>query len=533
MVYGYSSLGKESRISLHLNTKPILDRARFGLELENAVERREEVERELNQRGDYHPQNNMNRQRLSGLQRLTDDQLRMRRSHCIANEEAIRNMSRRCDEQRRIMGEGIDRQLLLEAMKTFGDNLEQVRLMRCEDAIESGWHRFVSSDPGLAEERKSLRWSRACERSAKTLLGAFSESGFHPPRLSGRALDPQVSLLLTNSLNTTAPILHPKRLKCIELQFDDRANLDEEMLGLSNFFQQGFNAAVNVQGLHIGFTRPVSIPFESVFHEVQWQHLRYIGFGAWRLNSEDIIGFVRRHKTTLKAIRLRGVLLNEGSRWLDVLKVLRLESKLRWASFRGVGYTAQEPLGAVYVPEDEFDYDSDESEDFPGTDSDIVTSSDEEGEIDDNGGSEGSEQNIESGEEDGGEGHGQEQHHGYEDDSEASENHEEEWDNEDAHSNTDDDTAGSTVGRDGSESEWRATINDHVPDDMEQHTDPPPPPPNPGHQPNCDCGRGYAWGDLMKYDDNERNPPSDMWKWWQDWVIKRCPLHDPAASVLP
>jgi hypothetical protein len=305
------------------------------------------------------------------------------------------------------------------------------------------------------------------------------------------------------------------------------------MLGLSNFFQQGFNAAVNVQGLHIGFTRPVSIPFESVFHEVQWQHLRYIGFGAWRLNSEDIIGFVRRHKTTLKAIRLRGVLLNEGSRWLDVLKVLRLESKLRWASFRGVGYTAQEPLVELYVPEDEFDYDSDESEDFPGTDSDIVTSSDEEGEIDDNGGSEGSEQNIESGEEDGGEGHGQEQHHGYEDNSEDSENHEEEWDNEDAHSNTDDDTAGSTVGRDGSESEWRATINDHVPDDMEQHTDPPPPPPNPGHQPNCDCGRGYAWGDLMKYDDNERNPPSDMWKWWQDWVIKRCPLHDPAASVLP
>lgn len=513
MFYGYSSL----------------ERSRFKSELNKAVEKRIEAQKEMTERANFLPRNNLNRQRQPALQRLSDDQLRMRRAHCIANEEAIRNMMMRVNEQRRIMEEGIDRHLLLEAMKTFGSNLEQIRLMRCEDAIEVGWHKFVSSDPGLAMELKTSRWSRGCEHATKTLLHAFAQSGCHPPRLSGRALNPQMSLLLANSLNTTVPVLHPMRLTCLELQFDDRVNLDEEMLELSELFQRGFTEAVNVQGLHISFTRPVSIPFESVFHDVHWHHLRYIGFGAWRLNSEDIIKFVHRHKKTLRAIRLRGVLLNEGSRWKDILKILRLEPKLKWASFRGVGYSKQEPQGTMYVPESDFDYDSDESEDFPGTDSNNVASSEEDEDNENYEEYEGDEED----EEDDGEELGGEQEIEVEGSLEGIENHEGgENSEESGYSDTDDGSAASENQDDRGDVEFEDIVNDYNPDDLEQYTDPAPPPQDPQLHRDCDCGKGFAWEDLENADDNERNPPADLWKWWQKWVIKRCLIHDPAASTL-
>ena len=516
------------------------DRERFALELENAIERREQAERDLNERVHYRPGNSLSRQRLPGLQRFTEDQLRTRKAICIASEEAVRNMMERSEEQRKIMDERVDRRLLLEAMKTFGSNLKQVRLMRCEDKIEVDWHKFASTDPDLAMESKSSRWSRACEHAAHTLLETFAESGCQPPRLSGRALDPQMSLLLTNSLSLAAPVLvtHPMRLTCLELQFDDRTNLDEEMLELSELFQRGFTEAVNVQGLHIGFTRPVSIPFQSVFHDVHWKYLQHIGFGAWRLNSDDIIGFVRRHKATLTSIRLRGVLLDDGSRWLDILRVLRLEPKLKWASFRGVGYTAHERSGAMYTADDEFASDSDESEQFPGSDSDVIVSSDDDADHASNVDSQANYATAEIQSEEteaGDESYDAEQATG-DNDSQQEAYSQEDW----APHSSDDDAAGSVTGSfNDNEEDFRTTINDYVPDDMEEHTDLVQLLSNSTLLPSCECGSGFGWDDLMNADDDGENPIREiwkgmpLWKWWQKWVTKHCSIHDPPASTLP
>lgn len=439
---------------------------------------------------------------------------------------------KRSDEQQRIIDENTDRKLLLEAMKTFGGKLEQIRLMRCEDTIEVAWHRFASSIPDLTMESKSSRWARACEHASTTLAKAFNESDCNPRRLSGRALDPRTSLLLANNLQKTGPRI-AMRLTCLELQFDDRANLDEEIAELSEHFQQGFSAAVNVQGLHIGFYRPVSIPFETVFHNVYWEHLRYIGFGAWRLHSQDVIGFVRRHKRTLKSIRLRGVLLYEGSSWLDIIKVLRLELKLKWVSFRGVGYSGQETQGAIFVSDDDFEDDSDGSEDFAETEDDDSPSSDEDAGSRTHGANRETTETEENGwseEGEGDEGDILEDNDEIENFHVPTQGHEAGEENAVlSYENTDDETDGSVIGNERADSEPREPVDDLPPDDhtMMRHANP-----GPDHQLQCSCGNGFAWADLRLADDHGRNPTTDTWKWWQKWVVNRCPTHDAAASEL-
>jgi hypothetical protein len=63
------------------------------------------------------------------------------------------------------------------------------------------------------------------------------------------------------------------------------------------------------------------------------------GIQAWRLEAEEIIDLARRHRETLRGLRLRDVLLKDGSRWKDVLAVLRDDMKqLKWVSLRRIDY---------------------------------------------------------------------------------------------------------------------------------------------------------------------------------------------------
>ena len=110
-----------------------------------------------------------------------------------------------------------------------------------------------------------------------------------------------------------------------------------------------FTSAVNICGVHLGFpmSRPLSIPLQAVFHNVTWERLRYIGFGAWQLDSAEIIELLRRHRKTLRSVRLRGILLKRGSKWSEIVRMLRLELNLKWVSLRGIGYTVSSDTGGM------------------------------------------------------------------------------------------------------------------------------------------------------------------------------------------
>jgi hypothetical protein len=153
-------------------------------------------------------------------------------------------------------------------------------------------------------------------------------------------MDPQSAFILRPGPHECVFQL-ANRITCLELHFDDLHGLDEKMRSLSSVFRSIFQAAGNMQAVHIGFPAryPLSLPLETIFHEVQWEKLRAFGIQGWRLNSEEIIGLARRHRKTLRGLRLRDVLLEEGSMWRDVLKMLREEmEQLDWVSLRRAGY---------------------------------------------------------------------------------------------------------------------------------------------------------------------------------------------------
>lgn len=162
------------------------------------------------------------------------------------------------------------------------------------------------------------------------------------------------------------------RLTCLELHFDDSTDLDVRMRDLSSLSKALFTAAKNIEALHIGFPsyRPLSIQLEELFHNVKWDKLQAFGIQAWRLDAEEIIGFAQRHRETLRGLRLRDVLLRQGSRWKDVLPCLRDDlPRLDWVSLRRIDYEQhfdeQWVLGAE-VPDDPLvgSDSSDESDDW-------------------------------------------------------------------------------------------------------------------------------------------------------------------------
>ena len=156
-------------------------------------------------------------------------------------------------------------------------------------------------------------------------------------------MSPQSSL---DPLNPrSSPLLQSlaARLTCLELHFDDWTNLDDKMHQLSGLFKTVFEAATGMQAVHVGFPSraPLSLPLESIFHHVQWDKLRALGIQAWRLDADSILRLARRHRHSLRGLRLRDVLLTGDSRWKDVLACLREEmTLLDWVSLRRIGYAA-------------------------------------------------------------------------------------------------------------------------------------------------------------------------------------------------
>lgn len=257
-------------------------------------------------------------------------------------------------------------------MRAF-TSLQHVQILRVqdyEDGLLLGYIRQHSDSTQLVD----LKWAPACSHSTMTIGTALLASRSPVSRFSSPMLSPQSAIGLASHTPRVVPTL-ASRITCLELHFDDGTDLDNKMMELSPLFKTVFMAARNMQAVHIGFPshRPVNIKLEDLFHGVRWEKLSAFGIQAWRLNADEIIALAGRHRERLKGLRLRDVLLREGSMWKDVLGFLRDGmSHLDWVSLRRIGYAVhfdqQWAAAGAEVPDDppggasESDYES--GEDF-------------------------------------------------------------------------------------------------------------------------------------------------------------------------
>lgn len=246
----------------------------------------------------------------------------------------------RIEEQRKVVNSGEDLESLKRAMKSF-TSLQHVKILRVQDETERDLRHFIERHDNPQNQLVMLDWKPACVRAVQTISEALLDSKCPVHRFSGPQIDPQAALTLSMA-PTPSLTAFARRLTCLEVHFDAARHVNAEMRELSGVFRTLFTAAKNIEAIHLGFPSrlPLDLRLEDVFHNVHWPKLRAFGIQAWRLDSEEIINFARRHRRTLRGLRLRDVLMKEGSMWKNVLSMLHDEMEnLEWVSLRRIDYS--------------------------------------------------------------------------------------------------------------------------------------------------------------------------------------------------
>lgn len=280
----------------------------------------------------------------------------------------VRHFVRKVNEQKDIVQTQEDVRVLKKAISAF-TSLQHVQILRLQDQADGMLISYIRQHDQL-NQLVELKWPPACSHSTKTIGAALLASRSPCSRFSSPMLSPQSALGAANDPPTTFSVL-AERLTCLELHFDDGTDLDNRIRELSSLSKVVFNAAKNMQAVHIGFPshRPLRLKLEEIFHNVKWEKLVAFGIQAWRLDAEEIIGLAQRHRERLRGLRLRDVLLKDGSQWKDVLKFLRNDMmRLDWVSLRRIDYAKHfdEQFVGAEVPDEplmgsDSDSDNDES----------------------------------------------------------------------------------------------------------------------------------------------------------------------------
>lgn len=255
------------------------------------------------------------------------------------HNKIIKTMQKAYDQQR-IIGSSIDKKGLEFALAKF-ENLQQVRLMKVNDEVDRGWDRFLERYPRYRNEFMAEDWATSCEHAAKLFNAALMRTkNTNLARFSSRFMEPSLPLIITQTIRSTISSL-AARMLYLELEFvDQRSHQQERMAGLSELFGLVFRSAINLQCLHIGFRNRTSAPLSLLFHDVHFRCLRHLGLHMWNLDSDELIGLLRRHQDTLRSIRLRHVSLEQTSderNWEKVLRFVRSTfPTLKWIRLRFV-----------------------------------------------------------------------------------------------------------------------------------------------------------------------------------------------------
>ena len=261
--------------------------------------------------------------------------------------------------------------VLKKAFASF-TSLQFVQLLRLTDQDDRELLSYIRLHEDV-RQLVELEWAPACSHGSRTIGAALLHANVPWSRFSSPTLSPQSATFLASyrpeSLSTLAA-----RLTCLTLHFDDGSDLDQKMSELSDLFRTVFSTAVNMQAVHVGFPshRPLTLRLADVFHNVTWDKLVAFGVQGWKLDAKEIVDLALRHRDRLKGLRLRDVLLKDGSMWKNVLGVLRDSmTRLEWVSLRRIGYARHFDdrwlAAGAEVPEDqppgESDSDTSDGED--------------------------------------------------------------------------------------------------------------------------------------------------------------------------
>ena len=299
-------------------------------------------------------------------------------------------------DQAKIIRAKKDAVVLRDAMAAF-TALQHVQVLRLENEADRRLLNYLlvrHNNGPLGPPPVDLRWQPACYHATKTLAEALKAVRSPFSRFSGPMMNPHSLLSLQRNIPQIIVSL-ASRLTCLEIHFEDGRDLNERVLELSPCFKNIFFSAKNLHAVHIGFpTRtPLDLSLDEVFHYVKWERLRAFGIQAWRLEAEEVIDLVRRHKKTLRGLRLRDVLLKEDSSWKDVLSMLRVEmEQLDWVSLRRIDYSrhfdeiSELARQSIEVPDDPpaSGSESDEEDEFPHHFNDMGLDDESEGDDSDN-----------------------------------------------------------------------------------------------------------------------------------------------------
>jgi len=260
------------------------------------------------------------------------------------------------NDQKEIVRTEEDARVLRRALSAF-TSLQHVQILRVQDRADSILLGYIREHDDLTQ-LVDLKWAPACSRSTKTIGAALIASHSPCSRFSSPMLSPLSAGVLAGHTPQTLTTL-AQGLTSLELHFDDGTDLDKRILDLSALFKTVFMAAENMQSIHLGFPshRPLSLRLEDLFHHVKWERLSAFGIQGWKLDAKEIIALVGRHRERLRGLRLRDVLLNDGSMWKDVLGFLRNDMvRLDWVSLRRIDYAKhfdeQWAVAGAEVPDD-------------------------------------------------------------------------------------------------------------------------------------------------------------------------------------
>lgn len=307
--------------------------------------------------------------RIQTIQRIADNE---------GLGDALGGFFVKAREQVDVLENGVDERTLEVAIAAF-KNLQHIRLLRVQDQLDVQFLSYLKGRRDMVQNHNlQLEWNselRAAGTLGRAVLSSRSPATLWPTRWSFPLIDVHSAMPLSNNPSAYLTSM-VARLECLSLRFENSADLDTNLKQLAPLFRTVFYPGSGLISVHIGFPQQaVSIPLEDVFQNVRLEKLRVFSIGGWRLDAEEIVNLARRYRTSLRGLRLHGVLLKDGSVWRDVLKVLRREMQsLQWLSLSKADYATHFDQNAALM-------DVTEDSDIGPADDDDDSSS--EGDLDD------------------------------------------------------------------------------------------------------------------------------------------------------
>ncbi|KAJ5580593.1 hypothetical protein N7450_006894 [Penicillium hetheringtonii] len=229
-----------------------------------------------------------------------------------------------------LVSKGIDLSQLHRAIASFYA-LQEVKLLRLQDEADERLLDFIRDHSlmnvnGNRENVTRFDWESACSRAVTNLGISLLDSKCSSIRFKGPQISPEATLQLLQAPSSTFAAMGP-RLTSLEITFHSHADISSTMSDLSDVFRKFFIEAKSLASIHIGFPSkfPLSVPLDSVFHAARWKDLRSLSIASWRLNAEDLISLLRRHRHKLQDLHLTSIYLRPGGKWTSVLQVLDTE----------------------------------------------------------------------------------------------------------------------------------------------------------------------------------------------------------------